>query len=177
MAKKTLFLEEYAIKGSHADKAIALTEKVDGDSEAKIFSNVVELFCFAALVGCFKNRRAKPDKDTSRTKKIFADAFRTHIEQLKLAFKFVVLTSDKVCTDSTERLNKTFRNPETDENYTLFEEFALGGIDELYDSLMLDTNTRFEDYLTCLNRLLSDFNDSDSDIVDLDSDISTDEFF
>lgn len=156
MAKKTMFLEEYTIKGSHSEKANALTEKVDYLSEAKIFNSVVELFCFAALFGCYKDRRSKPEKDSSRTKKIFADAFRSHIEDLKLAFKFVILTSDKACVSSVERLNKTFRNSETDENFSLFEEYALGGIDELYDSLMVDSNTRYENYLTALNKILSE---------------------
>ena len=176
MAKNTLFLEEYSIKGSHCDKVSALTDKIDSSSEAKLFNSVVEVFCFAALVGCLKNRRAKPEKDSTRTKKIFADAFRSHIEQLKLAFKFVILTSDKACTDSIERINKTFRNPETDENYTLFEEFALGGIDELYDTLMVDTNTRFEDYLTTLNKMLSDISSANVDDSELENP-STEDFF
>lgn len=176
MAKKTLFLEEYTIKGSHSDKANALTEKVDSKSGAKIFNSVVELFCFAALIGCYKNRRAKPEKDSTRTKKIFADAFRSHSEQLKLAFKFVILTSDKLFPDSVERINKTFRNPETDENYTLFEEYALGGIDELYDVLMVDTNTRFEDYLTALNKLISEITSIETDDSLLENP-STEAFF
>lgn len=172
MAKKTMFLEEYIIKGSHSDKANALTEKFDYKSEAKIFSSVVELFCFAALIGCYKDRRVKPEKDNSRTKKIFADAFRSHIEQLKLAFKFVILASNKVCADSVERLNRTFKNPETDDNYSLFEEYALGGIDELYDTLMVGSNTKYEDYLTALNKMLagiSEKNIDDSYLGDLDA--------
>lgn len=84
-----------------------------------------------------------------------SNQFFNHIDELKLAFKFVILTSEKDCIDPVIRLNKTFRNPETDENYSLFEKFMLGGINELYENLILDTNVKYEDYLTSVNELLS----------------------
>lgn len=174
MAKKTMFLEEYTIKGSHADKVNKLTEKFDSKSGARVFSSVVELFCFAALLGCIKNRKTKPEKDNTRTKKIFADAFHSHINQLSVAFKFVMLTSDIESPDSEDRLRKAFRNPETDENYSLFEEFALGGIDELYETFILDSNTTYNDYLTSLNKLISSVSTEDETS---DTELTNDIFF
>lgn len=155
MAKKTMFSEDYLFRGSHRDKVVALTSKIDVDSNSQIFSSAVELFIFASLIGVLKNRKAEPERDNTNTFRIMSNQFFNHIDELKLAFKFVILTSEKDCIDPVIRLNKTFRNPETDENYSLFEKFMLGGINELYENLILDTNVKYEDYLTSVNELLS----------------------
>ena len=49
MAKKTMFSEDYLFRGSHRDKVVALTSKIDVDSNSQIFSSAVELFIFASL--------------------------------------------------------------------------------------------------------------------------------
>ncbi|MFR1524204.1 MAG: hypothetical protein ACLSUV_01670 [Bacilli bacterium] len=155
MAKKTMFSEDYLFRGSHRDKVVALTSKIDVDSNSQIFSSAVELFIFASLIGVLKNRKSEPERDNTNTFRIMSNQFFNHIDELKLAFKFVILTSEKDCIDPVTRLNKAFRNPETDENYSLFEKFMLGGINELYENLILDTNVKYEDYLTSVNELLS----------------------
>ena len=167
MANKNMFLEEYSFKGSQAQKVIDLTElSIDSSSETKIFNSVIELFIFSAIVGCFYNRKAKPDKDKTKTKKIFAGQFNTHIAELKLVFKFVMLTAKHEAVDEIVRLNKTFRNPETDENYSEFEEYMLGGLEEIHERLILDSNKIYSDYLTSLNKLLSDLkNRKDEDEI------------
>ena len=72
-------------------------------------------------------------------------------------FKFVTLLGNEVKYDEVTRLNKTFRNPETDENYIAFEEYMLGGIEEIYDKLIIDSNKTYQDYLTSISKMLSDF--------------------
>lgn len=173
MAKKSMFHEDYLFKGTQRDKVISLTAKIDVDSNSQIFSSAVELFIFASLVGALKNRKAEPEKDNSKTHRIMANQFFNHINELKLAFKFVLLTSEIDNPEPVDRLNKTFRNPETDDNYTLFEKYMLGGLDELYENLILDTNIRYEDYLTSINELIQKLNSSDDtgeDIIDVDTD-------
>lgn len=103
-----------------------------------------------------------------------ANQFYNHIGDLKLAFKFVILTSEIDNQDPVERLNKTFRNPETDENYTLFEKYMLGGLDELYENLILDTNMRYEDFLTRISGLIQNLKNDESS--DTDNELNTDDF-
>lgn len=175
MAKKTMFLEDYLFKGKQCEKAKALTTlKIDADSNCQIFSSAVELFIFASLVGAIKKRKSEPEKDNTNTLRIMASQFINHSYNLKLAFKFVILSSEIDIEDPVERLNRTFRNPETDENYTLFEKYMLGGIDELYDNLILDSNVRFEDYLTSINEFLQNLKNSDSE--ELETELNTDDF-
>lgn len=172
MAKKTMFQEDYLFKGTQGDKVNALTKKIDIDSNSQIFSSAVELFIFASLIGVLKNRKAEPEKDNSRSVRIMANQFFNHITDLKLAFKFVLLTSEIDNPAPVDRLNRAFRMPETDENYTLFEKYMLGGLEELYEKLVLDTNIRYEDYLTSINELMEQLNnnsDIENDVFEVDT--------
>lgn len=172
--KKSLFMTDYVFKGSHCDKVLALTSKIDADSNSYIFSSSVELFIFAALVGCYFNRRCKPERSSGKETKIMVSQFIEHKNDINLAFRFVLLTGNRENSDSVERLNKTFRNPETDENYSLFEEYMLGGIDEIYEHLILSSNTHYEDYLTSLNKFLNEIRGTDKEEV---GEVSTEDFF
>lgn len=172
MAKKTMFHEDYLFKGTQCDKVAALIKKIDENSNSQIFSSAIELFIFASLVGSIKNRKAEPEKDNTKIFRIMANQFFNHIDDLKLALKFVLITSEIDNPDPVSRLNKTFRNPETDDNYTLFEKYMLGGLDELYENLILDNNREYEDYLTCVNELMEKINKNDiaDDVVEVETD-------
>lgn len=173
--KKSLFLTDYVFRGSHCDKVLALTSKIDADSNSYIFSSSVELFIFASLVGCYFNRRCKPERSTGKETKIMVSQFLEHKNDINLAFRFVLLTGGRDKTDVTERLNRTFRNPETEDNYALFEEYMLGGVDEIYEHLILSSNTHYEDYLTSLNKLLDEIRRVEAD--DGSVKISNEDFF
>jgi hypothetical protein len=174
MANKSMFLHEYAFRGSQNEKAVALSSIIDNESNTPIFTTLIELFICGAVVGCYFGRHEKPEKGEPG-KKIFADQFATHSTDLQIVLKLVLLTADKEHTDSVSRLSRTFRNRETDENYSILEEYALGGISVLYDALILDTNKRYEDYLTCVNKFLSQFSQG-QDGGDT-PEVSTDSFF
>lgn len=175
MTDKNLFLKNYYFYGKHADMVDKLCSEIDKrDSNAKIFETFIDLFIYASLVGVFYDHRSKPSTDKSNTKNILAEQFNSHSSKLNIAFKFVTLLGNKDKYDEVTRLNKTFRNPETDENYIAFEEYMLGGLEEIYDKLMVETNHNYSDYLTSLNRMLSEFKKTDdSDEIEL----GTDDFF
>ena len=173
MAKVNMFYENYNFRGSYVEKVYALTQKIDSDSNTVLFNSNVELFIFASLVGVLVSRKGELEKSQTTTK-ILAEQFIKHANSLRLAFKFVILASEIDFPDPVTRLNKAFRNPETEENYELFEQYMLGGINELYEQLILPTNVRFEDYLTSVNKLISSLKVEDT-IEEIE--ISTDDFF
>ena len=107
-------------------------------------------------------------------KNIMAEQFNSHSHDVRLAFKFVTLLGNKDKYDEKARLNRTFRNPETDDNYKEFEEYMLGGLEDIYNKLMVDSNIRYEDYLTSANQFLNEFkaNDTDGEVNP-----GTDDFF
>ena len=173
-ADKNLFLKNYYFYGRHADMVVALTNKIDEESGASVFSSFIELFIISSIVGVMNNHKVKPDSDKSKNKNLLAEQFNSHYHDLKLAFKFVTLLGNKDKYDEKARLNKTFRNPETDENYKEFEEYMLGGLEDIYNKIMVDTNIRYEDYLTSVNQFLNDFKKQDDGTEVIPS---TDNFF
>lgn len=175
MSKVNMFYENYNFRGSYVEKVYALTQKIDSESNADLFNSNVELFIFASLVGVLSSRKGQQEKSPITTK-ILAEQFIKHSNNLRLAFKFVILASEIDYPDPVTRLNKAFRNPETEENYELFEQYMLGGINELYEKLILSTNVRFEDYLTSVNKLISSLK-VEEDVEDFDDDLSTEDFF
>lgn len=156
MADKNLFLKNYSFYGRHADMVEALTAKIDEDSGASLFSIVIDLFIMSAIVGVKNNHKVKPDSDKTRDKKILAEQFNSHSHDIKIAFKFVTLLGNKEKFDEVTRLNKTFRNPETDENYQEFEEYMLGGLEDIYNKFIVASNTSYSDYLTTMNQFLGE---------------------
>ena len=173
MAKKTMFSEDYLFRGQHQVMVNTLSKVVvDKDSDSKLFSSAVELFIFASLVGALKRRKSEPYKDNT-TFRIMSSQFFNHRNELNLAFKFVIFASEIDNVDPVERLNRAFRNPETDDNYTLFEKYMLGGLEDLYETLIVDSNVNFEDYLTSINVLLDSYKNLDEEIIE---DIDTSDF-
>lgn len=156
MVTKELFLKDFSFTGRHAERVIALTKEIDSESHARLFTSNVELFILAVLVGIKFNKKSKPDTDKATNTKVLNGQFLSHDADLRTAFKFAMLLGNQEEYDEMQRLSKAFRNPETDQNYTEFHEYLLGGVDELYDRLMVSTNIRFDDYLTSINKLLSD---------------------
>ena len=57
--------------------------------------------------------------------------------EVQIAFKMVTLLGNANKYDEIERLNRTFRNPETNDNYSQFEEYMLGGLEDIYNKIML----------------------------------------
>lgn len=173
-ADKNMFLKNYYFYGRHADMVNALVGKIDEDSGASVFNLVIEVFVMSAIVGVMHNHKVKPDSDKSRDKNIMAEQFNSHSHDVRLAFKFVTLLGNKDKYDEKARLNRTFRNPETDDNYREFEEYMLGGLEDIYNKLMVDSNIRYEDYLTSANQFLNEFkaNDTDGEVNP-----GTDDFF
>ena len=163
MADKNLFLKNYYFYGKHAEMADALVATIDDESGSSIFNTVVELFVMAALVGVKNDHKAKPDSNKSMTKNIMAEQFNSHSDEVQLAFKFVTLLGNKDKYDEVTRLNKTFRNPETDENYQQFEEYMLGGLEDLYNTFILSTHKTYNDYLIAVNQFLGSLKEEDDD--------------
>ena len=176
MADKNLFRKEYSFYGKHAGMSRDFVDTKIDSSGARLFQSNIELFIFCSLYGVIQNRKASPDtQNKGDTNKIFAEQFSNHADELKRAFRFVTLTGNKERFDAVTRLNKTFRNPETDENYAAFEEYMLGGLEELHDRVMVASNIKYEDYLTAINKVIEELAQEEAGAESVDP--STDDFF
>ncbi|MBQ8068451.1 MAG: hypothetical protein IJ201_08925 [Solobacterium sp.] len=172
MAKiKKLFLEDYLFKGRYTQMVVDLTETVDPASGAKIFDSAVELYLAAAIIGAHYQVKGKPDTGDP-TKRIMANQFTNHYQDLVFAYKLVMLNADKEVLSPIERINNAFRytedDPQFQNNIEVFETYMLGGLELLHDRLY-QANMHFEDYLNALDELLIDINDyhEEDDVKDI----------
>lgn len=161
MTDKNLFLKNYSFYGKHSDMVQELTKKIDAESQACIFNTAIDLFVMSALVGVKNNHKSKPSIDKTRHTNILAEQFNSHNNEVSIAFRMVTLLGNANEFDDVTRLNRAFRNPEKDENYVQFEEYMLGGLEDIYNSIMLDTNKKYNDYLISVNSFLDKFKKCD----------------
>lgn len=164
MTNKNMFLTDYVFYGKQCEQVQKLTSNLDDNF--KLFQSSIDLLIVAAMVGLIFNHTAKPDRDRSKNTKIMVSQFNSHNRELHLVFKYVILlaTIDD-CTDA-EKLKKCLGNPETDENYILFEQYFLGGIEYLADKLLVDTNKTYEDYLLTFNSILDSLKEESDELID-----------
>ena len=160
MADKNMFLKTYSFYGKHADMVEELCSVFDEDSGSRVFSTFIDLFVISAFVGVKNNHKSKPSVDKSKSKSIFAEQFNSHSDEVHLAFKFVTLLGNKEQFDDVTRLNKTFRNPETDENYDQFEQYMLGGLEDIYNQILASKPKTYLDYLQSVNSFLDNFKET-----------------
>lgn len=172
--QKKLFMDDYLFVGSHEEKARKLTSEIDNSSGAKIFTSAVELYKTAAIIGCYYDRRSPREKG-DKTYRIMQSQFSNHYYQLVYIYKLVMLSEKDISLEPIDKINNAFRYYDNPENIKKFEEYMLGGIEILYDKLFVSTNSSYDDFLSSVNALMSEFKDSgkkdDSDI-DFDSEVN-----
>lgn len=170
--QKKLFMDDYLFVGSHEEKARKLTSEIDNSSGAKIFSSAVELYMTAAIIGCYFGRRSSREKG-DKTYRIMQNQFSNHYYQLVYIYKLVMLSEKDISLESIDKINNAFRYYDEPENIKKFEEYMLGGIEILYDKIFVSTNSSYDDFLSSVNSLMSEFKETkkQDDDIDFDSEV------
>lgn len=177
MSSKSLFTDQYEFKGKYEEYARALINVVDNQSNVKLFNSAVELYVTSAVVGLSEGNRLKPANDSKQGLRIFPDQIKNHRKDCMFVFRLIMLLYDNPELTPRDRINNAFKYPDMDdqhnvENMKVFEEYMLGGLASLYDSLIGNNNKRYEDYLSSVNSLIKNFNSSDE--TDLTDDVDYD---
>lgn len=158
-----LFSKDYLLRGIHREYSLALSDYIiDKKSGSKIFDSTIDLIMASVLVGCIQNKRSKPQKGESR--RIMTEQFQSHYYDLMFIFHTVMLTNNYV-ENAEQRINNSFRNKNEKENWELFEEYMLGGLETLYNIFFPENDSmaksNYDDYFDRLQTMLSDFNEND----------------
>lgn len=110
--------------------------------QESMIKRLVDLYAIAAVVGLRINRRLEDDKkdpDDKRTVQLMqlTDAYQT----LSTIMKLVLILDESRNLSDEERVRSAFRIPETreehDANMELFNSYARGGIEYMYQQLVL----------------------------------------
>lgn len=139
-----MFEGDYTINGKHATYIKFLV------NEVMVFKRYIDVYMTGAAVGALHDRRSEPS-DSSDRARIYAAAFNTEYSKCNELFKTVILAEGSKPWTAEERINICFRYrdkmeenamaPISDEEVALMKEamqlfnsYALGGIEVLYES-------------------------------------------
>lgn len=157
-----LFEKEYSFRGSHAEKVIKLTAEFD-NNKSSLFKRNIDVYIIAPLIGFLYGRKAKQDKSSNDTTKIFSGQLFGEQTVLKYNYQLIILLDKKNESSFDERINKAFRyygnnTEQTIADEQLYEQYVLGGIEVLFEKL-IDGSTTPEDYTKKLYDFMEEFDE------------------
>ena len=155
--------KQYRFTGSHAEKVNALTAIFDEESKAKLFERNLDVYINAPLIGFLFQR--KGTKDTSgdiSPQNIFPEQMINASDELKYILRLILLLDTENEPDEAQRIDKAFRHFGQDEDLSLFDQYVLGGVEVLYEKLIVGTGEPI-DYINRLYDFVEEFNDRYND--------------
>lgn len=122
---------------------------VQGKISESMFNRLVDLYAIAAIVGLRIRRRLPADGgEQKRTVQLAQIANNYHT--LMPIMRLVLLLDESRGLNVEQRVDSAFRNPETQEEYEknmeLFNSYARGGVEYLYQQLVMGEPIDGEDH-------------------------------
>lgn len=163
-----IFRSQVRFYGKHGQYLEALTpgtENVKNESLREIernkylFDTVVDVYAVAPLVGYLFQRRAPRDSGESN-KNIMEGALASHRDKLVFSYELLMILDKVSEPDLNQRIRRAFRASDdlTTQGMSVFNEYARGGIEVLYEKLIEGASTP-DDLLRNLMDFSEEWND------------------
>lgn len=133
------FKGQYELRGKHA----RMTEEICSIKEAEnnYLKRVVDVYMLAAIIGLRYDRKAPADYSSPDTKTVFSDTLMKERDTFEFLLQIMLIVENSKTMDSKESIMQAFRGPQTKEEYLaqnkLFDDYVRGGVEELYESLIV----------------------------------------
>jgi len=139
MATYEFFKREFEFRGKHARMAGELW--VQNDYEHTYFRRLIDVYIIAAVVGFRVDRRAEADYSPIEPKSIFPEQMIGAKEDLDFIMQMIMMLDNADELSPEESVKKAFRGVETKEEFEyyrdLFNSYVRGGVEELYERLII----------------------------------------
>lgn len=139
MSEFEFFRREYKFHGKHARMVSEMWTL--NDYEHTYFKRLLDLYIVAAVIGFRIDRKAEPDYAPFEAKTIFGDQMSGAKEELDFIMQMMLLLEPTGREDQEECIKRAFRGVETREEFNecnkMFESYMLGGVEELYERLIV----------------------------------------
>lgn len=139
MANYEFFKKEFEFRGRHArmaDEMVFLN-----DYEHTYFKRLVDLYVIAAVVGFRIDRKAEADYSPYESKSVFPEQMLKAKEDLDFIMLIIIMLERAGKMPAEECVKKAFRGVETKEEFEycqkLFNDYVRGGVEELYERLIV----------------------------------------
>ncbi len=139
MASFEFFKREFEFRGKHARMAGELW--IPNDYGHTYFRRLIDLYLTAAVIGFRVDRKAEADYAPNETKSIFPEQMIGAKEELDFMMQMIMILENREGMEPEQSVKKAFRGVETKEEYeyyrNLFHSYVRGGVEELYERLIL----------------------------------------
>ena len=143
-------MDEFTVTGRFKDYVDRLW--VQNKISESYIKRLVDIYAIAAVIG-LKAGRCLPDEPGEEKRTIQLKQISDNIQTLKPIMQLILMLDTTRGLSEEERLDSAFRNPENEtvyrQNMNLFNSYARGGIEYLYDHLVTrdrdDETDEFED--------------------------------
>ncbi len=142
-------VDEMFFVGKHRDYVDKLWTQ--GKIQESYFRRLVDLYAIAAIVGLKAKRRSPEDKDESDVKRtVQMKQLNENYQTLLPIMRMILIMDDSRKMTFEEKLESAFLIPEDEDTYKanmeLFNSYARGGIEYLYEHLVLRVPDVDEDF-------------------------------
>ena len=132
------FHDEVIITGKHKEYVDALWKQ--NTVEESFFKRLLDLYMVAAVVGLRSNKKAPLD-NLGEKRTIQVQQLLHSLKPLNTIMTLVLLLDESEGLSKEQKIDRAFRKPETEEefkrNVELFNSYVRGGIEYLYDALVI----------------------------------------
>ena len=139
MAEFEFFKKEFEFRGKHARMAEELW--VPNDYEHTYFKRLVDLYVLASIVGFRVDRKAEEDYSPNEPKSIFPEQLIKQKENLDFIMQMMIMLEYRGKLTDEECVRKAFRGAQTKEEFDeynkMFNDYVRGGVEELYERLIV----------------------------------------
>lgn len=113
------------------------------------------MYIFAAIIGIRLDRKASEDYSPVETKSIFPEQMINAKEDLDFIMQMMIMLDSNSGASDEDRVREAFRGAQTKEEYDrlmgAFNDYVRGGVEELYERLVVckpDSDNRYYDERT-----------------------------
>ncbi|WP_300343525.1 hypothetical protein [Fusobacterium sp.] len=169
-----MFEREYVFRGKHAEFVKDLTGKFGGDGKYQILSRNLDVFLLAPIIGFIYKRQGKIDSSLNsegknENTKIFLEQMLRIKDEAIYNYRLIMLRDKKYESSMEMRIEKAFKNigtPEGEKDLEHFNSYILGGVEVLYEKIMLNAKNS-EDYILNILEFMTEFENENNDVVDI----------
>lgn len=139
MASYEFFKSDYKFYGKHARMVSELCYL--NDYQHTYFKRLVDIIPMAAVIGFRLDRKAEADYAPVETKTVFLQQMLNVKENLDFILQMMIMLENAQQIPQEEAVKKAFRGAETKEEFEqyqdMFDSYVRGGIEELYERLVV----------------------------------------
>ena len=148
-----MFEKDYSFRGKHATYAKYLKDT------AKLFDRLIDVYMLGAVIGYLHGRKSEKDTSTNDSASMLAGVFITEKDKCEFIYRLIMLMDVSTGLSQEQRVDRAFRDDTNEDavksNLELFNSYAFGGIEVLYEKFVDNCTTR-DDYLNSIHKFVND---------------------